>query len=107
MWEQWSDWSACSLSCGGGSQDRQRDCVGPFHGGLECPGNGSESQNCNTHHCPSEYQYSDGDNLGFFVSFVSSFGENPRYVTLMSLSRTISTADISKVILERYYIHVF
>ena len=78
VWEQWSEWAECSVSCGGGSQDRNRDCTGPFYGGLECPGNDSETRDCNTHHCPSKIHLaSDGVftfyilNIGWFVTAVA------------------------------------
>ena len=43
------------MSCGGGSQNRSRDCYGPFHGGTECPGSKDDWQDCNTQSCPGMY----------------------------------------------------
>ncbi|KAL5017646.1 hypothetical protein ScPMuIL_007235 [Solemya velum] len=51
-WNTWLDWEECSLSCGGGTQGRNRTCVGPYYGGIDCPGPVTETQDCNTHHCP-------------------------------------------------------
>merc|ERR1711962_1877751 len=37
-WEEWGEWSACSMSCGMvGVRSRSRDCIGPADGGRECP----------------------------------------------------------------------
>jgi len=46
---QWSDWSVCSVKCGGGIQTRTIE-VQPQNGGKECPG--SDTQTCNTDPCP-------------------------------------------------------
>lgn len=51
----WSEWTECSLSCGGGSQSRSRSCHGPFFGGSDCSGDESEEQTCNDVYCPSKY----------------------------------------------------
>ena len=47
----------CSQSCGGGTQSRQRECDSPVpaHGGMDCFGNGNETQTCNTDVCPGKY----------------------------------------------------
>ena len=45
-WSQWSGWGACPLSCGGGTQIRQRTCPD------ECTGHNNEKQQCNSHPCP-------------------------------------------------------
>ncbi|KAK7491979.1 hypothetical protein BaRGS_00016825 [Batillaria attramentaria] len=52
VWSDWTEWGMCDVTCGGGSQQRQRTCVGPFHGGAACEGEPEERQACNTHHCP-------------------------------------------------------
>ncbi|MDP3900083.1 MAG: MopE-related protein, partial [bacterium] len=53
-WTIWSTWSACSVACGGGTQDRTRACTNPApsNGGADCAGAAAESQACNTQVCP-------------------------------------------------------
>ena len=53
----WTAWSTCSLSCGGGVMKRTRGCTNPApeHGGANCVGDLAEEDDCNTHHCPSKY----------------------------------------------------
>ncbi|KAF4095523.1 hypothetical protein G5714_023126 [Onychostoma macrolepis] len=53
-WSDWSSWTDCSKSCGGGVRSRRRDCDRPFRGGDGdyCEGLGTEVILCNTHHCP-------------------------------------------------------
>ncbi|XP_077125438.1 SCO-spondin-like [Ranitomeya variabilis] len=45
-WSDWSSWSPCSMSCGGGEQIRVRECQ---H--QECEGNAMQSRMCNTQVC--------------------------------------------------------
>ncbi|KAL8441527.1 hypothetical protein Emed_007553 [Eimeria media] len=48
---EWSDWSPCGASCGGGQQTRLRHVLSvPVEGGLECPVL-VESRACNTFSC--------------------------------------------------------
>ncbi|XP_061184990.1 SCO-spondin-like [Saccostrea echinata] len=51
----WSAWDTCSVTCGGGSQGRTRTCTNPApeYGGADCTGPSSQTDDCNTHHCPS------------------------------------------------------
>ncbi|XP_061196679.1 MAM and LDL-receptor class A domain-containing protein 2-like [Saccostrea echinata] len=51
---EWSDWSTCTVSCGGGTQTRTRTCTNPTptNGGAECEGESGQIQNCNTYGCP-------------------------------------------------------
>ena len=53
-WEEFSNWSACSLSCDGGTQHRMRGFVPALHGGEECLGDLREVKDCNTQACPGE-----------------------------------------------------
>lgn len=45
-WLPWSQWSACSVSCGGGQQSRSRLCSSP-----PCSGLSHQSKMCNTQVC--------------------------------------------------------
>ena len=53
-WGRWSNFGACSKSCGGGSQKRMRACnsPAPMYGGKACPGLNYNTRSCNTHACP-------------------------------------------------------
>lgn len=46
----WSDWSTCSVTCGGGTQTRTCTNPAPANFGADCTG--SASQACNTDPCP-------------------------------------------------------
>ncbi|XP_013378635.1 SCO-spondin [Lingula anatina] len=54
-WSEWSAWSDCSKTCGGGSQSRSRSCTSStgVHDDSDCPGSSSETQACNTDVCPA------------------------------------------------------
>jgi len=55
---QWSSWSACSLTCGGGVQSQTRSVtVQARYGGAACPAL-SRRQSCATHACPVNCQVS-------------------------------------------------
>ena len=55
---EWSKWSECDVSCGGGVQRRERSCTNPSPSGegKDCKtqelGPESETQECNTEECP-------------------------------------------------------
>ena len=55
-WSDYSEWTSCSVSCGGGSQTRDRSCSNPApaFGGDNCEGNAEETQKCNLHECPGK-----------------------------------------------------
>lgn len=46
-WGSWSQWRECSMTCNGGSQSRNRTCVG----GSDCTGTNIETRACNTQNC--------------------------------------------------------
>ena len=60
---QWSNFSECTLSCGGGLQTRVRSCTNPtpLYGGRDCHhiGPSNEIRPCNIHYCPIDGGFSD------------------------------------------------
>ncbi|XP_071951940.1 A disintegrin and metalloproteinase with thrombospondin motifs 3-like [Antedon mediterranea] len=55
-WNDWSDFSECSLSCGVGISTRERKCTNPEpkNGGKYCTGSNFEHKTCNVQKCPEE-----------------------------------------------------
>ncbi len=51
-WDQWAEWGPCTETCGGGTRERTRDCIGPYNGGQSCQGLNVDTENCNTQECP-------------------------------------------------------
>ncbi|KAI8494649.1 hypothetical protein Bbelb_278750, partial [Branchiostoma belcheri] len=49
-WTDWSPWSACSVTCGVGTETRDRSCTNPApaNGGAACDGLDQEAQDCDT-----------------------------------------------------------
>lgn len=56
-WGEWSSWTDCTKSCGGGVQTRRRQCDSPVPEGegSYCEGLGTEVIGCNTNHCPGTF----------------------------------------------------
>ena len=52
-WGPWSDSSACSASCGVGTQSQTRECNNPppANGGNPCPGLETQEVSCNLGPC--------------------------------------------------------
>ncbi|XP_077052150.1 brain-specific angiogenesis inhibitor 2 isoform X17 [Siphateles boraxobius] len=59
LWEEWSSWSLCSVTCGRGSRTRSRICVLPQHGSKACGGPEVQTKLCNIAVCPVEGQWLD------------------------------------------------
>ena len=56
-WGLFGDYGECTVTCGGGSRSRFRECNNPApqHGGDDCTWNGStdiETKTCNENICP-------------------------------------------------------
>ncbi|MEE6492107.1 hypothetical protein FKM82_016474 [Ascaphus truei] len=53
-WGPWSLWDTCTVTCGGGVQQRARLCNNPEpqHGGKDCVGDVADTQICNKQDCP-------------------------------------------------------
>ena len=54
VWNEWSDWTHCQVTCGGAKRHRNRECYGPFHGGNECIGSEIQTEVCNDNPCPGK-----------------------------------------------------
>lgn len=52
VWQPWSEWEECNVTCGGGSHSRYRTCIQPQFGGAPCNGSDIDTRECNTHFCP-------------------------------------------------------
>ena len=55
-YSQWSEFSICTTTCGGGIQERRRNCTNPVpkYMGKDCSGLGEnvESRTCSLENCP-------------------------------------------------------
>ncbi|CAE7263303.1 SSPO [Symbiodinium pilosum] len=51
-WEPWSEWLACSVSCGGGERYQHRNRAMPMFGGAPCEGSETNMEACNQQECP-------------------------------------------------------
>ena len=55
-WSDWKDWTPCSVTCGTGTQERERTCTKPrpAFGGKDCVGISRESKSCQAIPCPGK-----------------------------------------------------
>ncbi|KAM3873611.1 adhesion G protein-coupled receptor B1 [Diretmus argenteus] len=74
-WQPWSSWAVCTKTCGGGSQQRQRVCFGPFFGGQTCPGDPEEIRRCNEKKCPEPHEICGEDNFSNVVWKMTPAGD--------------------------------
>ena len=53
-WGEWTTWSSCSVSCGGGVRRRERKCDNPppVGDGFFCQGVATEEDSCRQGICP-------------------------------------------------------
>lgn len=50
-WNEWSEWTPCTLACGGGEMNRTRTQNAAQYGGLACTGESLQIEPCNTAAC--------------------------------------------------------
>ena len=52
-WGSYSEWSSCTVSCGGGEKSRTRAvATAASNGGQDCEGEATETMVCNEAACP-------------------------------------------------------
>ena len=50
---KWGNWSQCPVTCGGGTQSREKIIIrNATHGGSECKAPFNDTQECNQQKCP-------------------------------------------------------
>ena len=53
VWDQWTDWSGCDVTCGGGVTSRSRNFKNGDVGDFGCDiGDASETADCENQDCP-------------------------------------------------------
>ncbi|XP_056015238.1 SCO-spondin-like [Ostrea edulis] len=79
-WASWSSYGDCSVTCGGGEQERSRSCINPApkDGGDKCPGSSVSSQSCNTNGCPVDGGWSEWTSFDA-CTVTCGGGEQTRY----------------------------
>merc|ERR1712002_409918 len=65
-WTNWSEWSACSKTCGAGEKEQTRTCTNPKpqHGGKPCEGENKATASCNDGPCPIDGGWSNWGKWG-------------------------------------------
>ncbi|KAI8516524.1 hypothetical protein Bbelb_051050 [Branchiostoma belcheri] len=91
-WSDWTPWSACSVTCGVGTQTRDRTCTNPppANGGAGCDGLDQETQDCDTGVLCPAYPVR---NKGCKIGPPSSLFWTCRYDTDTSCKHTDSKPD--------------
>jgi len=56
-WKEWSEWTACSTTCGMGRKGRTREQVAPQNGGRLCEGSPSIAAPCVIVECPIDCEW--------------------------------------------------
>ncbi|OWF52578.1 Hemicentin-1 [Mizuhopecten yessoensis] len=67
-WRDWSYWSPCSVTCGEGYRERQRQCSNPRHGGSSCQGNTIQRDDCVLPACSNFPRRAEGNLVGYINS---------------------------------------
>ena len=87
----WTPWSECSVTCGGGEQTRTRECTNPspVGDGKDCEhlGPNKESQKCNIQKCRKSVGH-------LFVLFVVSFATVVLITDLINGAIVIITVSV-------------
>ncbi|XP_060069782.1 hemicentin-1-like [Ylistrum balloti] len=90
-WRDWSNWSPCSVTCGEGYRERQRQCSSPRHGGSSCPGNTIQRDDCVLPVC-SNFPFRAEGNLVGYINNID--------LPDATLSATITPTDSGTTLVE-------
>ena len=84
-WDTWSQWMSCSVSCGGGSQKRQRMITQEaMYNGTHCAGEAVERRVCNNDACTGILICKGGhSNLGCWILHSKIASDTPSLVHIM------------------------
>ena len=52
VWNDWSEWSACSATCEAGTKQKSRTCQFGLPGQIGCTGETDDTEACNEGKCP-------------------------------------------------------
>ncbi|XP_078697589.1 adhesion G protein-coupled receptor B1-like [Branchiostoma floridae x Branchiostoma belcheri] len=63
-WSDWGEYSECTLTCGRGTQQRTRTCLGQAGTGAACEGPATETRRCNEMPCPADGWWSEWGGWG-------------------------------------------
>lgn len=94
-WGSWSHFTPCSMTCGGGVQESQRECNNPLpqNGGKYCAGSRKKYRSCNTFNClagsldPREQQCYDMNGMNFDIRGIdTSVTWVPKYGCKLAIS---------------------
>ncbi|CAE7739327.1 Sspo [Symbiodinium sp. CCMP2592] len=82
-WSDWTAWTNCSATCGGGMQERGRGIAVEVEGyGKNCTGDAEEKQKCNTQDCPVDCETSDWSSWSSCEPFCKGMQNQTRSITL-------------------------
>lgn len=85
-WNEWMDWTTCSVSCGAGYHVRSRICDNPepAGNGTNCTGSDVDTKHCYLSHCPVDGEWSDWEawrgcttTCGYGVTYRTRKCDNP------------------------------
>ncbi|XP_057304151.1 uncharacterized protein LOC130641387 isoform X2 [Hydractinia symbiolongicarpus] len=99
-WGPWSEWSTCTVTCGGGQMYRTRQCEGgnPGDGSCTPASANNETKSCNEAPCDSALPKCEATvDLGYIVDFSGSIQDTNDIQKIEALVKdTAKTFDISK-----------
>ncbi|CAG2241189.1 unnamed protein product [Mytilus edulis] len=96
MWSNWSDYSICSVTCGGGIQTRSRMCSNPApnENGQNCSGNNVDERNCNTLNCSNPFTKHYMEEETAYLTCSIEFNEIMKIATIKYEKGTCSHNDL-------------